>query len=585
MVTSSAAEFTTPATLSETDTAYDSQDIAIDGTTVTIDGAHSFNSLLLTNSAVLTHSACTTTETHKLEVTVANGVVVDATSKVDVSGLGYIAGQTSGNTTVGGSSGGSGGSFGGLGGNWLGTANAVYGDCADPDDWGSGGGPDLSPSAGGGLVRLEAGSLVLEGQLLANGPAAVVGAGSGGGIYVAVTNLTGGGSIHADGGNNSGNQGAGGGGRVAVYAQDYSGFDVGNITATGGTSGNAPGGAGTVYVKDRDEPLGLLVIDASSGGEGVTLLGLAASNTFATAASVIIRGSNATVRLEHRGMMLDIGGSLRVEGSARMEVEGDLSVAEALVIDGASLLATNVRAGSVLLTNKALLTTFGPTTDQVHKLELVVTNAVVVDATSWIDVSGLGYLPGWTSPNTTVGASIEGFGGGAGGSYGGLGNDSRGTANAVYGGCVDPDDWGSGGRTSTFNWGTTFSGGAGGGLVRLAAGSLSLDGKLWAQWAGCGRRCWIRGWDIRGGAYAGGEREPASQRWQQRERRLRWWRTHCGVCGGLQRVHHDEHHGGGRHGQCARWSGHGVADSRQGPDSRQMVHSDSKKRLVRLEHR
>jgi hypothetical protein len=54
------------------------QDIVIDGATVAIDGPHAFNSLLLTNGAVLTHSPCTATEMHKLDLTVCDAVVVSA---------------------------------------------------------------------------------------------------------------------------------------------------------------------------------------------------------------------------------------------------------------------------------------------------------------------------------------------------------------------------------------------------------------------------------------------------------------------------------------------------------------------------
>jgi hypothetical protein len=56
-----AAEFTTPTTISETDTTYDGQDIVISGTTVAIDGAHSFNSLLLTNNAAIARLRGSTT--------------------------------------------------------------------------------------------------------------------------------------------------------------------------------------------------------------------------------------------------------------------------------------------------------------------------------------------------------------------------------------------------------------------------------------------------------------------------------------------------------------------------------------------
>ena len=148
--------FTNNATISETNASYDSQDIAISGATVTIDGPHSFNSLLLTNGAILTHSPCTATVTHKLDVTVTNAVVVSTNSRIDVSGLGYVAGRTKGNTTVGGATSDAGGSYGGLGGSSYsggnsGTPNAAYGDYAAVEDWGSGGG------SGTGEVLGEAG--------------------------------------------------------------------------------------------------------------------------------------------------------------------------------------------------------------------------------------------------------------------------------------------------------------------------------------------------------------------------------------------------------------------------------------------
>ena len=107
--------------------------------TVTIDGPHSFNSVHLIDGAVLTHSANTATQTHKLDLTVTQQVIVDASSKIDVTGKGYLPGYTTGNTTVGGAPAASGGSYGGLGASDRGATNAVYGDYADPDDWGSGG--------------------------------------------------------------------------------------------------------------------------------------------------------------------------------------------------------------------------------------------------------------------------------------------------------------------------------------------------------------------------------------------------------------------------------------------------------------
>jgi hypothetical protein len=235
--------FTTNVTLTESDTTYDGQDIIVINATVSIDGSHAFNSLLLTNNAVLTHSACTASTAHRLDLLVTNQVIVSTNSRIDVSGKGYLPASPSGSA--------SGGSYGGLGGDGHYTgkptdvANPVYGDYADPEEWGSGGGGGY---AGGGLVRLAAGTLHLEGQIFANGRDALYGGSSGGGICVAVSTLTGGGAIQANGGNNSNaGYGGGGGGRIAVYAGDYSQFSLTNVTAAGGT-GNSPGGAGTVYV-------------------------------------------------------------------------------------------------------------------------------------------------------------------------------------------------------------------------------------------------------------------------------------------------------------------------------------------------
>ena len=160
--------FTTDFTISETDTVYENEDLLIDGATVTIDGSHAFNSVHLVNGAVLTHTANTYNNTHKLDLTVTEQVTVDATSKIDVSGRGYLGSRTIGNSSDGAATRNSGGSYGGSGRTQYGQTNAAYWDYANPDDWGSGGaGP--TGGSGGGLVRIVAGTLALDGQVLANG--------------------------------------------------------------------------------------------------------------------------------------------------------------------------------------------------------------------------------------------------------------------------------------------------------------------------------------------------------------------------------------------------------------------------------
>ena len=95
------------------------------------------------------------------------------------------------------------------------------------------------------MVRINAGSVVLDGAVLANGQDGHGGGGSGGGIYIATTTLSGSGSISAGGGDATR---GGGGGRVALYAENFTGFDTSSISAPGGIGQDAHGGAGTVHV-------------------------------------------------------------------------------------------------------------------------------------------------------------------------------------------------------------------------------------------------------------------------------------------------------------------------------------------------
>jgi hypothetical protein len=172
--------FTTSTTINEANTQYDGQDIAIVGATVAIDGPHNFRSILLVGGAVLTHTANTAAQVHGLDVRVTGGVVVDATSSIDVSGKGYAAGRTTGNTPGA-------GSHGGLGG---GSGTPAYDDYADPDDSGAGG----NTTAGGGRVRIVAATLTLDGRILADGQGPGQGLGTesaGGAISIAVATLGG----------------------------------------------------------------------------------------------------------------------------------------------------------------------------------------------------------------------------------------------------------------------------------------------------------------------------------------------------------------------------------------------------------
>src|ERR1051325_1401545 len=185
-------------------------------------------------------------------------------SRIDVSTRGYLGARSGSNgnnegRTLGNASGSTlrfGGSYGGPG--WgiiSGAANSVYGDFRNPNELGRGGGSDSgSAGNGGGLVRLKANSLSVNGSIVADGGEGAgdtTAGGSGGGIKIDVTALTGAGTIHANGGEGDDqldNAGGGGGGRIAILYTTNNAFDFSKLQAVGGRSvGRAA--PGTIFLK------------------------------------------------------------------------------------------------------------------------------------------------------------------------------------------------------------------------------------------------------------------------------------------------------------------------------------------------
>ncbi len=107
-----------------------------------------------------------------------------------------------------------------------------------------------------------------------------------------------------------------------------------------------------------------------------------------------------------------------VSGGGRLELTGTATFAGPLTVTGNNSQAALERlvAPAVSVLSSGLVTTFASTATEMHKLELEVSGTILVDATSKINVSGKGYLPGRTTGNTTEGGAT----GSSGGSYGGL---------------------------------------------------------------------------------------------------------------------------------------------------------------------
>src|SRR5579859_816431 len=231
---------------------------------VVLSGLQQFANLEITSTGSITHAPGDAT----LKIEVAGRLQIDQGGSIDVSGMGCPQSQrwdiASGTCTgSNASSNASGGSYGGSGGGS--SPNATYGDASNPNEVGSGGNSCCSNGgAGGGLVRVSAATLQLDGAIRADGQELVDGGGSGGGINVSVGTLSGSGTMSAKGALvQNGNYGSGGGGRIAALADDRSGFS-GTLVAAGGSNGQL-GGAGTIFSSTRSGGNPQLVVDDGLG--------------------------------------------------------------------------------------------------------------------------------------------------------------------------------------------------------------------------------------------------------------------------------------------------------------------------------
>jgi hypothetical protein len=262
--------FTTDTTIAADNRTYEGYDVTVRGCTVTIDGAHTFNSLTIERNAsnvagVVTHPAAATgglnlTITTDLSIQGASGSLVASRIDVDGAGFGSESGPGQGGSSAYGAGGGGHGGAGGAGSNAAG--GIACGSLTAPVTLGSGGGrpinyPQLVGGSGGGAVRLTVGgTLQVDGALRANGTGGWAGwgygagGGSGGSLYLTAATLAGGGLITANAGNGGdlgyGTPGGGGaGGRIAVYTCARQ-MNPQQFTVIGGT-GYQAGQPGTVF--------------------------------------------------------------------------------------------------------------------------------------------------------------------------------------------------------------------------------------------------------------------------------------------------------------------------------------------------
>ncbi|WP_100922754.1 Ig-like domain-containing protein [Candidatus Thiodictyon syntrophicum] len=459
------------------DAAFDGRNVRVQGATLTLVGDRTFHNVELLNGAVLTHRETTQTEAFGLHVQVWT-LSIDATSRLDVVGRGYLGGDRAGlggtAHTVGflpGAQSGNGGSYGGLGGHYSGSgsavSNPVNGNLVNPVDLGSGGGAwGGAGGDGGGRVLLSAINLAVDGAVRVDGglsSGSASGEGSGGSINLAARTLSGKGTITANGGGTGGaNHTGGGGGRVAIRSLDISTLNLAGITAKGGDGYYGDGADGTVY----------LLAEGQAGGE-LVLNGQGANSPF-------------TDLIMPPGQTFD---AITLQNGARVIVQEPIKLAQTLRLRDNSLL-TSPTANEAGLQIEA--------------------RRVIVESGSAIDVTGRGYLggdkAGLGGTAHTLGF-LAGAESGNGGSHGGLGGHYGGaggnTTNPVYGDPRRPDRLGSGGGA----WGG--AGGDGGGSLRIIAseaviveGAIRADGGLSsgsASGEGAGGSVWITTSRLAGG--------------------------------------------------------------------------------------
>ncbi|MEO1088202.1 MAG: Ig-like domain-containing protein, partial [Acidobacteriota bacterium] len=198
-------------------------------------------------------------------------------------------------------------------------------------------------SAGGGVIVIDAPTVVLDGELRARGLNVHQdrGTGAGGTVVVQAGTLSGTGSINVSGGDSSYyDAGYGGGGRVAVYADDATGWSPTALTVRAGRGSRdySHGAPGTYFQLDGTGTFGDLLVDGDGSG---------ADDLFPTTLPTIGRGLVGAVipagadlwieptDAETRFSVGAVGMWVRIDG-ALYRVTGERADRRGLLLEGAA---------------------------------------------------------------------------------------------------------------------------------------------------------------------------------------------------------------------------------------------------------
>jgi len=466
---------------------YDGKSVVVfNGATVTIDGSHSFDRLIVLGN--VTHPISGRVNVTVNAAYVACGGSFDATARGRSSAESYP-----GTVPV---EWGSGGSHIGRGG--LTGEGRVFGSVHAPSEAGGGGNP--GNGRGGGVIRLRASSLSVDGAVRADGQnlgASGEGGGAGGSVWITAVRIEGSGTISANGGDACE---AGGGGALSVeYTDTASRMPVLSARAGVAGCGGRIGGAGTVRVAGPTSVHGDVTIDSLGSGMGTTELP-ALGNGVAQPGSggaVLVTGRTADIAAFFAGHWVRIA---TPEGTVRGTWRIESISGRTVTLAGASGImpgdtwrglyrfdTLTVRGGAILLSKDPIetavqviaapLATDSVTSDALHltsgavlshpvggSLQVRVANEIRIDAGASIDATALGYH--WSS--RYPGQPVVDYG--DGGSHIGRGGEVD--EGRTYGSISAPAERGGGGYPGDAR---------GGGLIRLQAGSLVVNGAIRAD--------------------------------------------------------------------------------------------------------
>ncbi|WP_201787444.1 hypothetical protein, partial [Pseudomonas sp. BMS12] len=161
-------------------------ELIVDGYTVELTKSYRWTKVRVLNGGVITTPVASDSFTQGIIIT-ADEVEVDASSQIDVSGKGKLGTTTTANIYGGGTYAGAGGIYS----SYVFTP-MPYGNYAEPRDFGLGGrtGNASSFTRGAGALELNAGTLMLNGAIRANGTTQTsFGSGSGGSLLLHVGSL------------------------------------------------------------------------------------------------------------------------------------------------------------------------------------------------------------------------------------------------------------------------------------------------------------------------------------------------------------------------------------------------------------